>query len=149
MLAACAGTGGLGVVQWAFFRPRRRSTDTSPRSPTGTATPRSAFLTDQSGVTDRKLLAQLLRGEGYQPPTDVEISSLERDGDAATAIVAYRLGGAAQTSTVNLRRDDEATAGLFHGWRVDGGLAALNAPIAGPGVRLDGVDCPAPPRAPR
>ena len=141
MLAACAGTGGLGVVQWAFFRPQ--STVDGYFSALADPQRRRARLPDRPERCHRPQAARPTAARRGLPTTDdVEISSLERDSDAATAIVAYRLGGAAQTSTVSLRRDDEATAGLFHGWRVDGGLAALNAPSAGPGVRLNGVDLP-------
>ena len=43
VLAACVGTGGLGVVQWAFFPAPGDGRGLLLRdSPTGTATPRSA-----------------------------------------------------------------------------------------------------------
>ncbi|MDG4756987.1 M48 family metalloprotease [Micromonospora sp. WMMD710] len=142
LLAACVGTGGLGVVQWAFFRPQAAVDGYFSALADRDSDAALGFLADQSGVTDRKLLAQLLRGKGYQPPTDVEITSLERDGDTATATVAYRLADAPQTATLTLYRSDDATAGLFHGWRLGGGLSQLDAPVAGPGVRLNGVELP-------
>ncbi|MGI5519589.1 M48 family metalloprotease [Micromonospora sp. CA-259024] len=142
VLAACVGTGGLGVVQWAFFRPQAAVDGYFSALADRDSDPALDFLADQSSVTDRKLLAQLLRGKGYQPPTDVEISSLERDGDSATATVAYRLAGERHTARVTLRRDDDATAGLFHGWQLSGGLIPVDAPVAGPGVRLNGVALP-------
>ncbi|WP_433125875.1 M48 family metalloprotease [Micromonospora sp. CA-240977] len=142
MLAACVGTGGLGVVQWAFFRPQATVDGYFSALADRDSDAALGFLSDQSGVTDRKLLAQLLRGEGYQPPTDVDITKLERDDDSATATVAYRLGGARQTATVSLRRDEEATAGLFHGWQLSDGLTPLSIAIGGPGVRLNGVELP-------
>lgn len=143
VLVACVGTGGLGVAQWAFFRPQAAVGGYFSALADRDSDAALGFLSDQSSVTDRKLLAQLLRGKGYQPPTDVEISALERDGDSATATVAYRLAGERHTATLTLRRDDDATAGLFHGWQLSGGLIPLDAPVAGPGVRLNGVELPA------
>ncbi|WP_433310727.1 M48 family metalloprotease [Micromonospora sp. CA-269861] len=141
-LAACLGTSGLGVAQWAFFRPQAAIDGYFSALADRDSDAALGYLSDQGGDTDTKLLAQLLRGKGYQPPTDVEISSLERDGDSATATVAYRLGDARQTATLTLRREDETTAGLFHGWRLSGGPTPLNASIADPGVRLNGVELP-------
>ncbi|MGW5560004.1 M48 family metalloprotease [Micromonospora sp. NPDC003944] len=141
-LVACLGTSGLGVVQWAFFRPQAAVDGYFSALADRDSEAALDHLTDQGNGTDRDLLAKLLRGKGYQPPTDVEISSLERDGDTATATVAYRLGDVRQTSTLTLRRKDETTAGLFHGWRVSGGPTPLNASIADPGVRLNGVELP-------
>ncbi|MEU7587554.1 M48 family metalloprotease [Micromonospora sp. NPDC049230] len=142
VLAACFGTGGLGVVQWAFFRPQATVDGYFSALADRDSDAALDFLGDQSGVTDRKLLAQLLRGKGYRPPTDVEITKLERDGDSATATVAYRLGDARETATLTLHREEETTAGLFHGWRVSGGLTPLDTPIAGPGVQLNEVALP-------
>ncbi|GAB3940790.1 hypothetical protein GCM10027614_25030 [Micromonospora vulcania] len=144
LLVACVGTGGLGIVQWAFFRPQAAVGGYFAALADRDSDAALGFLTEQdrATVTDRRLLAQLLRGEGYKPPTDVEISRLERDGDDATAEVAYRLAGERRTTTVTLHRDDEATAGLFHGWQVLGGLIPLNVGVAGPGVRLNGVELP-------
>ncbi|MET7376928.1 M48 family metalloprotease [Micromonospora arida] len=141
-LIACLGTSGLGVVQWAFFRPQAAVDGYFSALADRDSEAALAHLTDQGNGTDRDLLAKLLRGKGYQPPTDVEISSLERDGDTATATVAYRLGDARQSSTLTLRREDETTAGLFHGWRLSGGPTPLNTSIADPGVRLNGVELP-------
>ncbi|MEU7754679.1 M48 family metalloprotease [Micromonospora sp. NPDC049171] len=142
IFAACVGTGGLGVVQWAFFRPQATVDGYFSALADRDSDAALDFLSDQSGVTDRKLLAQLLRGKGYRPPTDVEITKLDRDGDSATATVAYRLAGERRTAQVALRRDDKATAGLFHGWRLSGGLTPLDTPIAGPGVQLNEVALP-------
>ncbi|MET8359649.1 M48 family metalloprotease [Micromonospora sp. NPDC005171] len=141
-LAACLGTSGLGVVQWAFFRPQAAIDGYFSALADRDSDAALGYLTDQGSGADTKLLAQLLRGKGYQPPTDVEISSLERDGDSATATVAYRLGEVRATATLTLRREDETTAGLFHGWRLSGGPTPLNAAIADPGVRLNGVELP-------
>ncbi|MEW2432426.1 M48 family metalloprotease [Micromonospora sp. NPDC047644] len=141
-LVACLGTSGLGVVQWAFFRPQAAIDGYFSALADRDSEAALGHLTDQGDGTDRDLLAKLLRGKGYQPPTDVEISSLERDGDTATAAVAYRVGDARQSGTLTLRREDETTAGLFHGWRLSGGPTALNASIAEPGVRLNGVELP-------
>ncbi|RAN95077.1 hypothetical protein GAR05_04614 [Micromonospora saelicesensis] len=141
-LVACLGTSGLGVVQWAFFRPQAAIDGYFSALADRDSDAALGYLTDQGSGADTKLLAQLLRGKGYQPPTDVEISSLKRDGDTATATVAYRLGDARETATLTLRREDETTAGLFHGWRLSGGPTQLNAAIADPGVRLNGVELP-------
>ncbi|MEU4554748.1 M48 family metalloprotease [Micromonospora violae] len=142
VLAGCLGTSVLGVVQWAFFRPQAAVDGYFSALADRDSEAALGYLTDQGGGRDTALLAQLLRGDGYEPPTDVEISSVERDGDSATATVAYRLGDARQTTTLSLRREDEATAGLFHGWRVSGGPTPFNAAIADPGVRLNGVELP-------
>ena len=144
MLAACLGTSGLGVVQWAFFRPQAAVDGFFAALADRDSDAALGYLADQPSGADTKLLAQLLRGKGYQPPTDVEITSLERDSDSDTAkaTVAYRLGDTRETTTLTLRREDETTAGLFHGWRLSGGPTPLNRAIAEPGVRLNGVELP-------
>ncbi|MFD6683776.1 M48 family metalloprotease [Micromonospora parva] len=143
VLVACAGTGGLGVVQWAFFRPQATVNGYFAALADRDSDAALDFLADPNSATDRELLAQLLRGEGYQPPTGVEISSLERhDDDSATATVTYRLGDARQTATVGLSRNEQATAGMFRGWRVSNGLTPLGVAFGGPGVRLNGVELP-------
>ncbi|GAB4104171.1 hypothetical protein GCM10028790_31900 [Micromonospora taraxaci] len=141
-LVACLGAGGLSAVQWAFFRPEAAVEGFFAALADRDSEAALGHLTDQGAGTDTKLLDRLLRGEGYQPPTDVEVSSLERDGDTATATVAYRLAEARQTATLTLERDKESTAGLFHGWRLTGGPIPLNSSIADPGVRLNGVELP-------
>ncbi|MDG4840554.1 M48 family metalloprotease [Micromonospora sp. WMMD967] len=141
-LVACLGAGALSVVQWAFFRPQAAVEGFFAALADRDSEAALGHLSDQGAGTDTTLLDRLLRGEGYQPPTDVEVSSLERDGDTATATVAYRLADARQTATLTLERDKESTAGLFHGWRLTGGPIALNSSIADPGVRLNGVELP-------
>ncbi|MET8199327.1 M48 family metalloprotease [Micromonospora taraxaci] len=141
-LVACLGASGLSAVQWAFFRPEAAVEGFFGALADRDSEAALGHLTDQGAGTDTKLLDRLLRGDGYQPPTGVEVSSLERDGDTATATVAYRLAEARQTATLTLERDKESTAGLFHGWRLTGGPIALNSSIADPGVRLNGVELP-------
>ncbi|MFI7594046.1 M48 family metalloprotease [Micromonospora sp. NPDC049359] len=141
-LVACLGASGLSVVQWAFFRPQATVDGFFSALADRDSEAALDHLADSGDGTDHKLLAQLLRGKGYQPPADVEITSLERDDDTATATVAYRLGDAPKTATLTLRREEETTAGLFHGWRLAGGPIPLNSSIAEPGVRLNGVELP-------
>ncbi|PWR12446.1 hypothetical protein DKT68_03190 [Micromonospora acroterricola] len=150
VLAACVGTGGLGVAQWAFFRPQAAVEGYFSALADRDSEAALDFLPEQerAAVADRDLLAKLLRGEGYQPPTEVEVSSVERDGDSATATVAYRLAGERHTVGVALRRDEAATAGLFHGWQLLGGLVPLTAPVTGSGTRLNGVALPGAPEGP-
>ncbi|MEU8185226.1 M48 family metalloprotease [Micromonospora sp. NPDC049047] len=142
LLAACVGTGGLGVVQWAFFRPQATIDGYFSALADRDSDAALGFLNYPIGDADRKLLGQLLRGEGYRPPTDIDITKLERNGDRADATVTYRLAGERRTAGVTLHRADEATAGLFHGWRLSGGLTSLDTPFAGPGAQLNGVALP-------
>ncbi|MET8232522.1 hypothetical protein ABZS77_17810 [Micromonospora sp. NPDC005298] len=128
-------------MQWAFFRPQAAVDGYFSALADRDSDAALGYLNDQGEAADRALLAKLLRHEGYRPPTDVKIRELKREDDTATATVSYRLGDAAQTATMRLRRDDEASGGgLFHGWRLNGGLIPLTVDVAGPGVRLNGVE---------
>ncbi|MDO3704722.1 M48 family metalloprotease [Micromonospora sp. C28SCA-DRY-2] len=144
-LALCVGIAGLGVVQWAFFRPQAAVDGYFSALADRDVDAALDWLTpeERTTVADRKLLADVLRADGYQPPTDVEITGLERDEDRATATVSYRLGGERRTGTLALRRETSATAGLFHGWRVLDGLTPLDVPPGRTGLALNGVPIPA------
>ncbi|WBB67340.1 M48 family metalloprotease [Micromonospora sp. WMMD812] len=144
VLALCVGASGLGAVQWAFFRPQSAVegffsalADRDSDAALDRLTPEA-----RAAVANREQLAAMLRAEGYQPPTDVDVTAIERDGDEATATVSYRLGGAEQTAELALRRDDAATAGLFHGWHVVEGLFPLDVPPGRAGLALNGVAIP-------
>ncbi|MGC5018029.1 M48 family metalloprotease [Micromonospora sp. DT47] len=144
VLAACVGTGWLGVVQWSFFRPQSAVdgyfsalADRDSDAALERLTPEG-----RASVTDRALLARLVRAEGYQPPTDVTITSIERDDARATAEVSYRLAGQEHTTRLSLSRAESTTAGLFHGWHVENGLPKLDVPAGQVGAMVNGVPVP-------
>lgn len=77
-----------------------------------------------------------LRSGGYTPPTDVRIGEVQAedaiDGEATVA-VAFTLTGERHELVLRLQRDEQATALLYHRWRVVGGTYPVT-------VRAPGVD---------
>jgi Zn-dependent protease with chaperone function len=141
VVASCLGGGLLTVVQWAFFRPEAAVADYF--SALGDHDGRAALrllTADQRGqVSDVDRLARIIEAKDYQPPTDVRVTSVERQDEAATAKVSFVLAGRRGTAELPLRRDDEATLGLFHRWRIDVGPASLALPAGRSGRTVNGV----------
>ncbi|WP_130338271.1 hypothetical protein [Micromonospora kangleipakensis] len=71
----------------------------------------------------------MVEAESYQPPTDVEVTSVGRDGDKAVAKVANTLAGQKLTAELPSRREESAALGLFHRWSI----AVAPAPLSLPG----------------
>lgn len=90
-------------------------------------------------VGDGGQLARMVEAKGYQPPTDVSVTAVERDGDEA---VAYTLGGQQLTAELSLRRDDSAVLGLFHRWRIAAAPASLALPGGPAPLTVNGVPAP-------
>lgn len=144
LLACCLVSSLLGVVQWGFFRPQ------------ATVDGYFAALADRdsSAALDRlapdtrarmasdPFLAKLVASKHYQPPTDVRITSVERDDDRATAKVSFKLAGDRMEQTLALRRNESSSLGLFRGWHIEGGLAGLTLPANQAGIVVNGVGLP-------
>ncbi|RKN34568.1 M48 family metalloprotease [Micromonospora musae] len=143
--ALVVGTAGLGVVQWAFFRPQS-AVDGYFDALADRDADAALDLLDPGAVptADRELLADLIRGDGYEPPTDVEITAIEREEETATATISFRLAGTEQQAELRLHRAESATAGLFHGWRLQDGLATVGLPPGRDGLTVNGVPIPSP-----
>ncbi|WP_229400141.1 M48 family metalloprotease [Micromonospora okii] len=143
VLALACGLGGtlLGVTQWALFRPAEAVdgyfaalADRDAREAVELLSPAAR---PAAGDVDR--LAALVRGKGYQPPGDVDVTSIERDGDEAVARVTFTLAGQEVKADLPLRREESATLGLFHRWRITAGPAALGILAGQEGLTINGV----------
>ncbi|WP_434740958.1 M48 family metalloprotease [Micromonospora sp. SH-82] len=143
VLALACGFGGtvLGAAQWAFFRPATVVDDyfSALEDRDGRA---ALGLMSPAVSVDADRIAEFVAAEGYQPPQDVEVTKIERDGDEATAFVAYTVFDEPITAELHLRRDETATLGLFHGWRIDATPAVLTVPGGQPEVTVNGIPVP-------
>lgn len=108
----------------------------------------AGWLSPEVGAAVRgdDLLADSIRSADYQPPTDIDIRTIERDGDDATATVSFVVGGSRTEAQVMLRRDEESTLGVFKGWHVVGGVSALSVVAGQQGLMINGVRVPESPQ---
>jgi hypothetical protein len=103
---------------------------------------------------DRKLLSDAaLKGKGYAPPSDVTIKRVEdiKIPEYGTpggtkqkrAELSFTIGGRTYQTTLVLQRDEQTSYGLFHRWRVLGGLSTLtvDAPYGSP-LMINGISSP-------
>ncbi|MGW1062348.1 M48 family metalloprotease [Micromonospora rubida] len=141
-LVCCLGGTLLTVTQWALFRPQVVVGDYFSALDDHDGREALSLLDpDVRAGLDGDQLAAMVGAKGYQPPTDVKVTSMKRDGDEAVATVAFTLAGQQVTSELPLRREESATLGLFHGWRITAGLTALSLPGV-PGLTVNGVPVP-------
>lgn len=144
-LLFCLPAVPLGVVQWAIFRPQA-AVDGYFSALADRDLAAAAKWLDPSArdaVTGNQLLTELIRAEAYEPPADVKITSLDRDGDDAAAELSFTLGGAPTTGRIRLERNESATLGIFRGWHIVGGVGALVFVDDQPGLQLNGLAVPA------
>ncbi|MFF3854862.1 M48 family metalloprotease [Micromonospora sp. NPDC002575] len=142
LVLACAFGGTLlGVTQWALFRPAETVNgyfsalaDHDARAALELVTPAA-----RSAAGDVDRLAALVEAKGYQPPDDVDVLSVDRDGDEATAKVEFTLAGQRVPAELSLRREESATLGLFHEWRLTGAPVTLGVPGGQAGLTVNGV----------
>ncbi|MEH1057715.1 M48 family metalloprotease [Micromonospora sp. CPCC 206171] len=145
-LIGCLGGGALTTAQWLLFRPQAAVDAYFSALDDGDGRAALAALTPdaRAAAGDGGQLARIVGGEGYQPPTDVDVTSVERDGDEAVAKVAYTLAGQKLSAELPLRRDESATLGLFHRWQVAAPPARLSLPGAA-GLTVNGQSTPTAP----
>jgi hypothetical protein len=72
-----------------------------------------------------------LKSAGYSPPTAARVEQTDSKDDRATVRVSFSLNGRRHALILDLRRDDHATAGLFHRWRIAGGVYPVSVSAAG------------------
>ncbi|TDB99402.1 hypothetical protein E1091_06980 [Micromonospora fluostatini] len=147
VLALACGFGGtvLTLTQWVFFRPAAAVDGYFSALADRDARAVLELVGSADGTTDTDLLARLVRGQGYQPPEDVAVTSIHRDGDLATATVDVTIADQRLTTTLSLRREDSATLGLFHRWRLDAAPGTLTVPPVTDGLSINGVPVPVAP----
>ena len=138
---SCLGGGVLTAAQWMFYRPEAAVDGYFDALGDRDARDALGLLTEdaRAGVGDEEQLARMVRAKDYQPPTDVRVTAVERDGDEATATVSYVLAGTRATAALPMRRDDRATLGLFHRWRIAAAPARLSVPGGPAGLTVGGV----------
>jgi len=121
LVALCVVVAGLEVVGHEFFSPTR--------------TVQSFFdaLASRNAAAARRLLVSddaeapllqnaALKNGGYAPPTAVRVERADVADGRASVRVSFALSGRRQNATLTLQRDDDATAGLFHGWHIEDGV---------------------------
>lgn len=147
MLVGCLGGGGLTAAQWLLFRPQAAVDDYFSALDDRDGRGALAVLTPEARAAagDGEQLAAMVGAEGYQPPTDVDVTAVERDGDEAVATVNYTLAGQELTAELPLRRDESATLGLFHRWQVAAPPARLDLPGGQEGLTVNGRPAPSAP----
>lgn len=84
---------------------------------------------------DDLLQPKVVKDPGYTPPADLQIRSVQTNGDRATVTVAMRLGSdtTTNTTTFSLERDNALPWRLFRPWRIADGLGGItvNWPFVG------------------
>lgn len=144
LLAGCTVISGLGIVQWAFFRPQAAVNGYFSALEDHDARAALDWLDPavENALAQDKRLAAMVASEDYEPPTNIDITSVQRDGDEAQADVSYTLAGASTTAQLRLRRDESTSLGLFRGWHIVDGPPSMSGPQQ-PGLRINGVEVPA------
>ncbi|MBQ1052328.1 M48 family metalloprotease [Micromonospora sp. C51] len=148
LLSFCLLSSLLGVVQWGFFRPETAVDGYFSALADRDVDDLAGWLNPEAGaaVRDDDLLTESIRSADYQPPTDIDIRSIEREDDEATATVSFTVGGSRTEAQVLLRRDEESTLGIFKGWHVFGGVSTLSVVAGQQGLMLNGVSVPESPQ---
>lgn len=144
LLAGCLVASGLGIVQWAFFGPRSAVNGYFSALEDRDAGAALDWLdpTVREALAQDETLAAMVASDDYEPPTDVDVTSVRREGDQAVADVSYTVAGTPMTVELQLRRDESTSFGL-RGWHLDGGLSEMSGP-GQPGLRINGVPVSAP-----
>ncbi|WP_230859049.1 hypothetical protein [Actinoplanes aureus] len=122
----------LQIVENRYFQPESTVTAFF-RALTGRdAEAAGELLTSVPGAVDQVLLQDsVLKANGYTPPDDPKVENAEITGNDATVRVSFQLGGQRHEQSLYLVRDSAATAGLFHRWRLAGGIYSLDVAAAG------------------
>ncbi|WP_432049674.1 M48 family metalloprotease [Verrucosispora sp. NA02020] len=144
LLSVCLVSSLLGVVQWGFFRPATAVDGYFSALEDRDVDDLAGWLSPdvEAAVRSDDLLGRMVESPDYQPPTDVDVTAIDRKEDDATATVSFVLGGERMESELTLRRDDGATAGIFRGWHVVGGVSTLDVTSGQQGLLVNGVSMP-------
>lgn len=126
--------GALYLADWYFYRPAQTVRAYFAALADGDAgAAQRLTVGDGTEPGVRTLDAATLRSDGYAPPRNVRIDKLDKgdSDDDASARVSFDLGGRRQTMLLQLRRDDDAVAGVFHRWRIVGGTYRMDVTAYG------------------
>ncbi len=134
----------LKLVEHYFFQPQHTvaSFFDALRDRDATAA-RNLLLPTDEQYNQVLLQRAVLKSAGYTPPTAVRVEKTDSEEDRATVRVSFSLNGQRHMLTLDLRRDDHATAGLFHRWRIAGIVYPLSVSVSGvDSVLVAGVPVP-------
>ena len=127
--------GGLVWARAEFYSPEAAVNGYISALQNRDATAALTHLGPQRGLFGDDLLQPaVVKDPGYTPPADLQIRSVQTNGDTATVTAAMRLGTeTATTTTFTLERDNALPWRLFRPWRIADGLGGItvNWPFAG------------------
>ncbi|WP_066375083.1 hypothetical protein [Herbidospora mongoliensis] len=120
-LALCLTVAVLKIVERQVFGPeetvRSFFAGLAGRDPVAAA----AFVVESTTADDG--MAAMV-GKAYTPPESVRVVDAVIDENRATVAAAYTIRGSEQEILLTLVRNEQATAGLFHGWLITGGAVS-------------------------
>lgn len=126
--------GGLVWARAVFYSPEAAVNGYLSALQNRDATAALTHLGPPRGLFGDDLLQpEVVQDSGYTPPADLQIRSVQTNGDTATVTAAMRVGSETVTTTFALERDDALPWRLFRPWRIADGLGgiAVNWPFAG------------------
>jgi hypothetical protein len=122
---------------YAALRARDGATAYTYLAPNGREDP----FADKAKLPDP---SELIKGDGYDPPTDVRILAVHTKKDRGQASITFRLAGMPQPiQQLNLIKIEDGGAGKRRGWLIDGGMPMLQ--VTGQGASsatVNGVALP-------
>jgi hypothetical protein len=154
--------GGLYMVQRFAFAPE--TTLSGYFDALSQHDGKSALSYLEEGITEGpsdndsgRLQIAPLQGSGYIPPSKLKVEAITETGrttrrggnppdlsEYREAQIEYQLDGSPYKATLTLHRQKETTLGVFHRWRIVGGLSSISvAAPAGTPVVVNGQAVPA------
>jgi hypothetical protein len=142
LVALCVVVAGLKIVDHEYFSPGRTVSAFFDALASRDASAARGLLV--SGYAGAPLLQNaVLKNDGYSPPTAVRVEDADITGGQASVRVSYALSDVRDHAEIVLNRDNQATAGVFHRWHIDGGVTELDvATTDAPAVSVAGALIP-------
>ncbi|MEV4706631.1 hypothetical protein [Actinoplanes sp. NPDC049316] len=122
---------GLKIVDVRYFQPGRAVVAFFSALADRDADAAVARLAVPPPGDSTLLRTAVLRSDGYIPPSGVHVRASDIVEERATVEVEFRVGGTGHRREFSLVRDTSATAGVFHRWRIDGGVFPLDVAAGG------------------
>ncbi|WP_188188949.1 zinc ribbon domain-containing protein [Nonomuraea sp. SYSU D8015] len=128
---------GLKVVESSFFRPESTVARFFDALRDRDAALARSLLVPTDDIDNPVLLqSKVLKSSGYIPPADVRVEEAQKtesesEDDEVTVRASFTLDQERRSVTLRLRRDEQRVAGVFHRWRIKGGVYQITAHASG------------------